>query len=101
MPLFFSRVASATRCPHIDMADSTVMRLDDDPGISGVPLGPLRRRSVHVRCVDTGMVRVGDCIVHPGRTSPSHDCGRISEACRRMQSSPEKYVSERELRTVP
>ena len=24
MPLFFSRVASATRCPHIDMADSTV-----------------------------------------------------------------------------
>ena len=43
------------------------MRLDDDPGISGVPLGPLRRRSVHVRCVDTGMVRVGDCVFHPGR----------------------------------
>lgn len=45
------------------------MRLDDDPGISGVLLGPLRRRSVHVRCMDTGMVRVGDCVFHPGRTS--------------------------------
>ena len=77
------------------------MRLDDDPGISGVLLGPLRRRSVHVRCVDTGMVQVGDCVFHPGRTSPTNDCGRLSEVCRKTQSSSEKYVPDQNLRAVP
>ena len=46
-------------------------------------------------------VWVGDCVLRPGRTSPACDCCRISEVCRRTQSSSEKYVPDQELRAVP
>ena len=46
-------------------------------------------------------VWVGDCVLRPGRTSPTNGCIRLSEVCRRTQSSSEKYVSEQELRTAP
>ena len=41
------------------------IRLDDSPEISGFLLDPQRYRSVYIRCVDTGMARVGNRIFHP------------------------------------
>ena len=61
------------------------IRLDDSPGISGFLLDPQRCRSVHVRCVDTGMARVGNRIFHPDvlllqttATGPQRFAGRRS-----------------------
>ena len=47
------------------------------------------------------MVRVGNCVVYPGRTSPTNDCHRVSEVCRKAQSSPDKYVPDQNQRTAP
>ena len=51
--------------------------------------------------LDTVVAWIEGCVLRPGRTSPPYDCGRISEVCRRTQSSPEKYVPIQELRTAP
>ena len=46
------------------------------------------------------MRRGGNCVVRPGRTSPTNDCHRVSEVCRKTQSSPEKYAPDQNQRTA-
>ena len=41
------------------------IRLDDSPGISRFLLDPQCRRSFYIRCVATGIARVGNRIFHP------------------------------------
>ena len=43
----------------------------------------------------------GAALFIQGRTSPTNDCHRASEVCRRTQSSPDKYVPDQNQRTAP
>lgn len=43
----------------------------------------------------------GAALFIQGRTSPTNDCHRVAEVCRKTQSSPDKYVPDQNQRTAP